>query len=326
MPRTLSPGPSAAAVFPRSPQGWGIVCASSALRRGGVRPARLMGRPVVAFRGLDGRAGVLAPHCPHMGTALGGGRVTREGLACPLHGWTFDADGTCRRAAGGAAVCFEHATFAYPVEERAGAVFAFNGPVATHVLPDLPGVRSGRPGRTVVVEAPWEAVSANGFDMQHLATVHGRAVREAPAYGAEGEAAFALSYASRVTGTGLADRAMKVLSDDHIRVALRSYAGTVVLVESSLRRTVSRLVVSLAPTPDSLGTEVTPLFTARGRGPAARLTRLVAAWLFRAFLAPDAEALRGIAFHPPAPSPDDDAFLSYLDFLRRQPQFTGPPR
>lgn len=320
----VSTGDGAAPLpFPRAPQGWGAVCASASLRRGEVRRVTLIGRPAVVFRGLDGRAGVLAAHCPHMGAHLGGGRVTAEGLSCPLHGWTFDAAGTCRRGAEGRAMCAAKMAFAYPVEERYGVVFAFNGPAPTHPLLDLPAGTRTRLGKPVTVDAPWEVVSANGFDVQHLGTVHGRAMREAPDFGTDGDSVFYLNYVSRVTGTRLADRVMKRVTDDRIRVRTRCYAGTIFLAETHLPRRVSRLVISLAPTPDGRGTVVTPLFTAEGSGPAARLTLAVASWLFQAFLAPDQEALRDMAFRPPRPSDADAAFVAYLDFLRGQPQFTG---
>jgi phenylpropionate dioxygenase-like ring-hydroxylating dioxygenase large terminal subunit len=51
---------------------------------------------MVAFRGTDGRAGVLDAFCPHLGTHLGhGGTVDGNNLKCPYHSWEFDADGKC---------------------------------------------------------------------------------------------------------------------------------------------------------------------------------------------------------------------------------------
>ena len=316
-----APAPSRPDAIPRQPQGWAIACPSSALRRGAVRRVEVMGRAAVAFRDAGGRAAVVAAHCPHMGAHLGGGRVTAEGLECPLHGWTFDAAGTCRRSGGGR-TCRPGALFAYPVEERYGAVFAFNGPAPTHGLPDLGDLRA-RAGRPARVEAPWEAVSANGFDVQHLHAVHGRALREPPAVEALGDVGFELRYVSRVTGTGLSDRVMKALSGDRIEATVRAWAGTLAFAESRVRGRTTRLLLSIAPACGGRATVVTPVFAAP-RGPASRPTLRLAAWLFRSFLAPDAAALRDIAFHPPRPSPADAAVLAYLDVLRGLPQFAGP--
>lgn len=309
------------ASVPQQPQGWAVVAASRSLRRGEVRRAHLLETPVAVFRGRDGRVGVLAAACPHMGAHVGGGRVTDAGLACPLHGWAFDADGTQRLGPGGAAVCRARATTAFPVVERDGAVYAFHGPDPTHPLPALPdGVRT-RVGRPVTVEAPWAVVSANGFDVQHLATVHGRALREPAAWGVEdGGQQFVLRYVSRVTGRSLSDRAMQRLSGDRIAVTVRCHGGTLFLTESTVGRTTSRLIVSITPTPDGQGTVVWPVFAA-GTGLAGRVTLAAASWLFRAFLMPDVEALRGIAFRAPRPSAHDAAFLDYLAYLRRLPQF-----
>ena len=50
---------------------------------------------MVAFRGEDGKAGVLHAFCPHLGTHLGhGGTVAGNHLVCPYHSWEFTADGT----------------------------------------------------------------------------------------------------------------------------------------------------------------------------------------------------------------------------------------
>ena len=58
--------------------------------------ATVCGKEMVAFRGTDGRAGVLDAFCPHLGTHLGhGGTVDGNNLKCPYHSWEFDADGKC---------------------------------------------------------------------------------------------------------------------------------------------------------------------------------------------------------------------------------------
>lgn len=319
----VAAGDGAPPSFPRAPQGWSVVVASASLRPGTVRRATLVGRPVAVFRGRDGRVGVLDAFCPHMGAHLGGGRVTEAGLACPLHGWTFDADGTCRVGAEGRAMGVAKMAHAYPVDERYGAIFAFHGPEPTHPLPTLPEGLSARVGKPVVIDAPWEVVSANGFDVQHLSTVHGRALREPPSYGPAGDHGFSLRYVARVTGTGLSDRAMKRLTRDRVDVTTVAYGGTLFLTESRVRRRINRLLVSIVPDETGRRTVVTPVFLVEGTGLAGRLGVRLGAWLFTAFLSPDVEALRGMRFRLPRPTDADAAFLAYLAYLRGLPQFAG---
>jgi phthalate 4,5-dioxygenase oxygenase subunit len=60
-----------------------------------VKPVRLMGEDLVAFRDDKGRYGLLGRHCPHRGTDLAYGRLEDGGLRCAFHGWLLDVDGTC---------------------------------------------------------------------------------------------------------------------------------------------------------------------------------------------------------------------------------------
>ena len=100
------------------PRGWYLVCWSTDLERGGVRPLRYFGKDYVLFRGDDGKATLLSAHCPHLGAHLGyGGRVDGNDIICPFHAWRFGASGRCTeseaRTQCTAAVCVVvHATAA----------------------------------------------------------------------------------------------------------------------------------------------------------------------------------------------------------------------
>src|SRR5262245_22746611 len=78
---------------------WFIACRSSQLRR---RPiARtVLGQSLALFRAGSGLAAALVDRCPHRNVPLSAGRVTGDCLACPYHGWEFDAQGACRAVPG----------------------------------------------------------------------------------------------------------------------------------------------------------------------------------------------------------------------------------
>jgi phenylpropionate dioxygenase-like ring-hydroxylating dioxygenase large terminal subunit len=60
------------------------------------KPVRvqLAGRSYALFRDHTGRAAALRDRCPHRFAPLSAGRVRPDGrLACPYHGWNFDAEG-----------------------------------------------------------------------------------------------------------------------------------------------------------------------------------------------------------------------------------------
>ncbi|MDX1736311.1 MAG: Rieske 2Fe-2S domain-containing protein [Halioglobus sp.] len=79
------------------PFGWFALAYSAELDTGGVMPLKYFDRDLVLFRTAAGEAKVLDAFCPHLGAHLGhGGVVVGEHIACPFHGWQFDADGFCR--------------------------------------------------------------------------------------------------------------------------------------------------------------------------------------------------------------------------------------
>lgn len=57
---------------------------------------RILGVDVVLFRNGNGQAAALLDRCPHRAVQLSTGRVQGGRLACPYHGWEFDAQGQCQ--------------------------------------------------------------------------------------------------------------------------------------------------------------------------------------------------------------------------------------
>jgi phenylpropionate dioxygenase-like ring-hydroxylating dioxygenase large terminal subunit len=67
-------------------------------RQVGSKPVRLklLGEDLVFFRGESGEVAALANACPHRGGSLADGDCHYKGtVACPYHGWVFDAKGKC---------------------------------------------------------------------------------------------------------------------------------------------------------------------------------------------------------------------------------------
>jgi len=72
---------------------WHPVLRSGELPRGRAVPVRLAGRAVALYRPGPGRVAALDDVCPHRRMRLSAGKVCGGRLACPYHGWTFDACG-----------------------------------------------------------------------------------------------------------------------------------------------------------------------------------------------------------------------------------------
>jgi phthalate 4,5-dioxygenase len=105
-----------------------------------VKPVRLLGESLVAFRDGEGRYGLIARSCPHRGTDLAFGRLEHAGLRCSFHGWLFDVAGQCLETPAepeGSRLCAKIRQQAYPVVEKSGILFAYMGDGEPPAFPHL---------------------------------------------------------------------------------------------------------------------------------------------------------------------------------------------
>jgi phenylpropionate dioxygenase-like ring-hydroxylating dioxygenase large terminal subunit len=95
-----------------------------------VKPVRLLGESLVAFRDGQGRYGLIERTCPHRGTDLAFGRLEQAGLRCAFHAWLFDVAGQCLETPAeppDSPMCSNIRQKAYPVVEKSGILFAYMG-------------------------------------------------------------------------------------------------------------------------------------------------------------------------------------------------------
>jgi phenylpropionate dioxygenase-like ring-hydroxylating dioxygenase large terminal subunit len=72
---------------------WQPVLLAKALKRKPVG-VTLLGQRITLFRTESGTIGAVDSRCAHRHMDLSHGRVQGEQLVCPMHGWTYDAQGT----------------------------------------------------------------------------------------------------------------------------------------------------------------------------------------------------------------------------------------
>lgn len=108
---------------------WHPVCLSDDLKDVPYA-VRMLGEDLVAFRGLDGKTGLIGAYCPHRGAALEYAHVCKAGLQCSYHGWVLTPNGRC------ADMPLEPATSTikdeirqawYPTKEWGGVVWCYMG-------------------------------------------------------------------------------------------------------------------------------------------------------------------------------------------------------
>ena len=76
------------------PTGWFHIGWSAEIAPGEAAPMQYFGQHLVAFRSENGKLTVMDAHCKHLGAHLGyGGKVRKDCVICPYHGWAWDEEG-----------------------------------------------------------------------------------------------------------------------------------------------------------------------------------------------------------------------------------------
>ena len=146
-----------------------------------IKPLRLMGEDLVLYKDLGGSFGLVDRRCPHRRADLAYGFVEPCGLRCNYHGWMFNGAGQCIEQP------FEdianpQANYkdsirikSYPVQCKAGMVWAYMGPQPAPELPDWEPF-SWRNGfaQVVISELPcnWLQCQENSIDPVHFEWMH----------------------------------------------------------------------------------------------------------------------------------------------------------
>jgi nitrite reductase/ring-hydroxylating ferredoxin subunit len=155
-------------------QSWYVAVHSRDVRQGRIASYTLLNRRVAIYRDHSGVVHALDARCPHLGADLGQACIVDDEVQCAFHHWRFGADGRCRFAPGRVNPP-ERQARVYPVQERWGLVWIFNGP---HPLFPLPSPDAQKPYRVIVPTAQQinchpHLVVGNGLDTRHLETLHG---------------------------------------------------------------------------------------------------------------------------------------------------------
>jgi 5,5'-dehydrodivanillate O-demethylase len=142
------------------------------------RKIRLLGEDFVVFRDGNGRLGMLESQCAHRRAPMQYGRVEKEGVRCCYHGWLWSAEGRCLETP-----CEEPESTlkdrvrmaSYPVQEAAGLVFAYIGPLPAPLLPRYDVLVQASGTRYVwgfTDHCNWLQSAENAADGSHLHWLH----------------------------------------------------------------------------------------------------------------------------------------------------------
>ncbi len=163
------------------PFGWFQVCWATELAVGDIRPVDYFDRKLVVWRDEDGAPHVNDAFCPHLGAHFAfGGSVHGTDLACPFHGWRFDAAGRNTLIPYSERTNRKACVRTYPTVERNGLVMAWYHPLGEPpaweipVVPEFndPDGYTPMETREYEIQAPWQELAENGVDAAHFRYVH----------------------------------------------------------------------------------------------------------------------------------------------------------
>jgi 5,5'-dehydrodivanillate O-demethylase len=161
---------------------WMPIAAVAELDAAPVKAVRLLGEDLVLYRDRRGALGLLDRHCAHRRADLSYGYVEECGLRCNYHGWLYGETGQCL-AQPFEEMAHPEARFkdrirmkAYPVEAKAGLVWAYLGPAPAPLVPTWePFTWTNGFVQIVFSEIPcnWLQCQENSIDPVHFEWLHG---------------------------------------------------------------------------------------------------------------------------------------------------------
>ncbi|MDE3169131.1 MAG: aromatic ring-hydroxylating dioxygenase subunit alpha [Acidobacteriota bacterium] len=174
-------------VGPGTPMGnllrryWMPIAGASEFESESVKPVRLMGEDLTLYKDFNGTFGLVDRHCPHRSADMSYGIVEDCGLRCSYHGWRFDQDGRCTEqpyedlAQPEARYRDKVRIKAYPVQERAGLIWAYLGPQPAPLVPNWePFTWENGFVQIVFADVPcnWLQCQENSVDPLHFEWMH----------------------------------------------------------------------------------------------------------------------------------------------------------
>jgi 5,5'-dehydrodivanillate O-demethylase len=160
---------------------WLPIAGVSEFETKSVKPVRILGEDLVVYKDLSGNFGLVDRHCAHRRADLSFGFVEERGIRCNYHGWCYDATGRCTEqpfediVSPQARMKDEIHLKAYPVEAKAGLIWAYLGPEPAPLVPNWePFTWKNGFVQIVMSEIPcnWFQCQENSIDPVHFEWMH----------------------------------------------------------------------------------------------------------------------------------------------------------
>ncbi|HWP57526.1 MAG TPA: Rieske 2Fe-2S domain-containing protein [Candidatus Acidoferrales bacterium] len=223
-----------------APESWYLVARSREIAPGKVICRELLNQKIAVYRGQDGRCDALYARCPHLGANLAHGDVVGNNLRCAFHHWTFNGGGECVRIPYKNSIPSFARVFSYPVEEKYGAAWIFNGPRPLFSLPTFSEWREEELlwvfFKPRVLSCHPHLLACNGLDVQHFKTVHELDFVDDPVWDEPSPFSVRLRLKIRLGGRSFFERAVRLFSGETVEASFTTLGGNLAMIEGSLGR------------------------------------------------------------------------------------------
>jgi phenylpropionate dioxygenase-like ring-hydroxylating dioxygenase large terminal subunit len=251
-------------------QSWYVIALSDEIKPGQVLSRYLLDRRVAVYRGEDGTCHALNARCPHLGANLARGLVMRNSLRCPFHYWTFTGNGRCAAVPTMSSVPRFARTFSYPLREKYGAVWIFNGPEPLFSLPFFAHWKEDELSSTCLkpqtLSCHPHVITSNGLDLQHFKTVHELDFVEEPVLDEPDRFRARLTMRIRLRAHNLFERALRPLAGEILTVCFTTWGGNLATIEGRLGPLPLLVLFTHRPLEQGRSASQTFLFAPRQQG------------------------------------------------------------
>ena len=161
---------------------WHPIATVSQMNDKFTKKIRILNEDLILYKDRSGTFGLIEPHCAHRRMNMIYGIPEANGLRCPYHGWLFDETGTCieqpYEETEDPDGRFKDKTpmKAYPIEQKAGLLFAYLGPQPAPLLPNWDVFAIDDVIRDIgmtILPCNWLQCQENSLDPVHLEWLHG---------------------------------------------------------------------------------------------------------------------------------------------------------
>ncbi|GEM_PF-5792628 len=197
---------------------WFALLPSRMLRPGKIKKVKLFDRSVALFRSEDGGVIALDNRCAHLGADLSRGCINGRTIQCAFHHWCYDGNGQCIKIPSQTEIPNSAKVFSYPVQEKYGYVWIFNGPSPKFPIPYFEDEQT-QPVRVfhlplIKFRCHPNICTVNGLDIEHMRCLHHMTFLNDPRPRRMDDARIAVHYKIAFNGPTFMDRLVSFFMGD----------------------------------------------------------------------------------------------------------------